>query len=309
MPVTETRWARRSSALAWKRSLIWRSSRSRPTNGASRPAPLSVPCRPDVDAERPPERHRLRLALQLVLARRGVRDGGLGRTPGGLADEDAAWLGGGLDARGGVDEVARDHALALGADRDRRLAGEHPGTRTELRRADLVAQRGNRRHEVEPDTYRALGVVLGRGRRPPDRHDRVADELLDRAAVELDQPPARVEVAREKLAHLLGVARLRERGEADQVGEEDGDEPAFGGRRLAAGVRGLSREFGAALAAEALPGLVRSPARGAGGGQRAAALGAELAPFAVRRSAARAGHPRERTAATGGRYVAHIVLR
>src|SRR3712207_8503353 len=40
---------------------------------------------------------------------------------------------------------------------------------------------------------------------------------LDGAAVELDQASARVEVARQQLPHGLGVARLGDRGEADQV--------------------------------------------------------------------------------------------
>ena len=43
MPVTETRCALRSSAQAWNRSFICRSSRSRPTNGASSPCDLSEP--------------------------------------------------------------------------------------------------------------------------------------------------------------------------------------------------------------------------------------------------------------------------
>ncbi len=47
IPVTETRKALRSSALAWKSSFNMRSSRSRPTNGASKPSALSAP--------RPPE--------------------------------------------------------------------------------------------------------------------------------------------------------------------------------------------------------------------------------------------------------------
>src|SRR2546430_10115160 len=54
--------------------------------------------------------------------------------------------------------------------------------------------------------HRPLGVVLGRYRSAPDRHDGVPDELLHRAAVALDQCPARVEVAGEKLADLLVVA-------------------------------------------------------------------------------------------------------
>ena len=47
MPVTDRRRALPSSAQAWKRSLIVRSSRSRPTNGASRPCDFSDPRRPD----------------------------------------------------------------------------------------------------------------------------------------------------------------------------------------------------------------------------------------------------------------------
>ena len=77
-----------------------------------------------------------------------------------------------------------------------------------------------------------LGVVLLRDRCAPHRHDGVADELLDRAAVALDHGARRVEVAREELAHVLGVPALRECGrEADEVGEEDGDEPALGSGR------------------------------------------------------------------------------
>ena len=37
--------------------------------------------------------------------------------------------------------------------------------------------------ELERRADRPLGVVLVRGRRAPDGHDRVADELLDGAAV------------------------------------------------------------------------------------------------------------------------------
>ena len=140
------------------------------------------------DAQRPPERRQPHLPLQLVAAGVLVGDRLLGRAAGRLADEDGARLGERLDARSRVDEVARDHALALGADRHRRLAGEHAGAGAQLRRADLVAERGDGRDEVERGADGALGVVLGRGRRAPDGHHRVADELLDRAAVELDQP-------------------------------------------------------------------------------------------------------------------------
>ena len=151
------------------------------------------------------------LALELERARVLVDDRLLGRAPRRLADEDRARLGDRLHARGGVDEVAGDHALALGAERDGGLAGQHACAGAQLLGAHLLAERRDGGDEVERGANGALGVVLGRRRRAPDRHHRVADELLDRAAVELDQPPARVEVAGEELAHLLGVAGLRER--------------------------------------------------------------------------------------------------
>ena len=97
----------------------------------------------------------------------------------------------------------------VGADRHRRLAGQHAGAGARSGDAELVAERGHGGDEVECGADGPLGVVLRRRRRAPDRHHRVADELLDGAAVALDQAPARVEVAREELADLLGVARRR----------------------------------------------------------------------------------------------------
>ena len=54
-----------------------------------------------------------------------------------------------------------------------------------------------------------------------DRHDRVADELLDRASVALDDRLHLVEVAAEERAQGLRVGRLAERGRADDVAEEN----------------------------------------------------------------------------------------
>ena len=77
--------------------------------------------------ERPVERDRLGLPLQLVLARRLVGDRRLGRPPRRLADEDRSRLGRRLDPRRRVDEVAGDHPLAVGPERHRRLAGQDAG--------------------------------------------------------------------------------------------------------------------------------------------------------------------------------------
>src|SRR5436190_10362709 len=81
------------------------------------------------DPESMEELDRLRLAFQEVCAGLGVRDRGLGRTLGRFADEHRAGLGDGLNPGSGVHEIARDHSLAFGAERDRRFAGEYAGSR------------------------------------------------------------------------------------------------------------------------------------------------------------------------------------
>ena len=86
--------------------------------------------------------------------------------------------------------------------------------------------------ELEGGPDGTLGVVLAGGRRAPDGHDRVADELLDRPAVAPDDLGREVEVAGQGLADLLAVALLGERREADEVGEQDRDEAALGDGRL-----------------------------------------------------------------------------
>ena len=107
------------------------------------------------------------------------------------------------------DEVARHHALSLGADRHRRLAGDDADTHRQLRRTDLAAERTDHLDELQPRAHRPFGVVLARYGCAPDSHHRVTDELLDGAAVAVDHPARGLEVAREELAYLLGVAVLR----------------------------------------------------------------------------------------------------
>src|SRR6185437_14331723 len=112
-------------------------------------------------------------------------------------------------------------------------------------------------------------------------------ELLDRAAVAGDQRPAGVEVAREQLAHVLGIARLRHGREAHEVGEEHRDEPALGERL---GRLWPRRRRGAALTAELGAGRVARAARRAHHRERSAALTAELASNLVLGSARMAAH-------------------
>ena len=72
---------------AWNRSLIWRNSRSRPTNGASSPSDFSAPPRARDDPQRSPQRRRPFLALQLERVPLLVDDRLLGRAARRLADE------------------------------------------------------------------------------------------------------------------------------------------------------------------------------------------------------------------------------
>ena len=150
---------------------------------------------PRDDPQRLPQ---LRLALlPLELERPGVLvdDRRLGRPARRLADQNTARLRSRLDPRSGVDDIARDHPLADRREVHRRLAGQHARSRPQAFRTHLLAEGRHGSDEIERRTDGALGIVFGRGRRPPHRHHRVPDELLDRAAVQLDQTSAGVEVA------------------------------------------------------------------------------------------------------------------
>ena len=149
-------------------------------------------------------------------------------------------------------------------------------------------------------TARSASSSFG-DRGAPHGHHRVADELLHRPAVALDQTAAGLEVAGEELADVLGVAGLGERGEADQVGKENRDESPLGGRPRVCGLgrgrrrshRGfLSCQRRAALRAERHRGVVRRTARSAGPTEFCAATAAETGGGRILSGAVRADHQR-----------------
>jgi hypothetical protein len=96
-----------------------------------------------------------------------------------------------------------------------------------------------------------LGVVLTRHGRTEDGHHGVADELLHRAAVTLELEAHLLVVAGEDRAHVLRVELLGLRREADQVGEQHGDDFALLPR-----ARWLDSDQRAARVAEARAGGV-----------------------------------------------------
>ena len=132
-----------------------------------------------------------------------------------------------LQARGGVDDVARGHALTrlrARVQRDERLAGGDPDPHLEL--ALLVGPVADGQRGADG----ALGVVLVRERSAEQGHDRVADELLHGAAEALELRAQPLVVRPEDRLHVLGVERLGARGEPDQVGKEDGHDLALAAR-------------------------------------------------------------------------------
>jgi hypothetical protein len=145
--------------------------------------------------------------------------------------------------------------------------------------------------ELQAGADGALGIVLAGDRSAPDGHDRVTDELLDGPAVAGHHLGGEIEIARERVAHVLHVAPLGEGGEADQIGEEDADEATFGdGGRGGVSWPSHPCQRGRALATEFRRGRVGRAAVRAASRKWRRALGTELALRLVLGSAVRADH-------------------
>ena len=224
----------------------------------------------------PEQAQRLRLALDRVLA--GVLEGDRrrGDLTRGLVDEQGARLRGCLGPGGDVDPVADHHALArIGQRGD--LAGCDAGPRAQLRRVEALAEGGHRVDQLDPGADRPLRIVPTGDRHPPDGHHRVADELVDRASIAVDDRPRLLEVAAQQVADVLGVAGLGEARVADQIDEQHRGDSQLGlrvGRRR-------HRERDPALVAELLAGLAGGAAAWAGERQPGAAGAAEAGVIPV----------------------------
>ena len=68
-----------------------------------------------------------------------------------------------------------------------------------------------------------------RDRRAEERHHAVAGELIDDALEAIDLAEGELEVLVEQVAVLLGIEALGDRGRADEVAEEHGDQLALAG--------------------------------------------------------------------------------
>ena len=117
-------------------------------------------------------------------------------------------------------EAMPSPASGLCVELNKGLAGRDPHAELETLLDREVADR-------ERCAHGPLGVVLVRDGRAEQRHHRVADELLDRAAVALELGSNARVVRPEDRLHVLRVHRLRLRREADEVAEEDRDDLAL----------------------------------------------------------------------------------
>ena len=223
------------------------------------------------DAEGPVGGHRGELALERLLPGRLEGDGALGGAAGGFADQDDTRRRDRLEARRGVDQVARDHGLAA-TERggvDRSFAGQDAGAERKRIISRLVTQVSNGVDEIERGADGPLRVILLGDRRPPDGHHRVPDELLDGPAIPFDDLARDVEVPVEELAHPFRVLAVAAGGEADQVREQDRDQASLGEGRLSGRAPALHRR--SVRCRDRTPRHSPGPPDG-----RRAALGAEL---------------------------------
>ena len=181
-----------------------------------------------------PHRDGIRLPFRFYHGRLAELDRVTRRPERRLVHEHTVDRSGALQSGGGVDDIARGHPLA-GA-RLRVEPYEYLARRNSDAELEVVLQRELPDRERGSDG--AFGVVLVRDRSTEQRHDRVADELLDRTAVALELGTQASVIRAEERLHVLRVHSLRARREADEVAEEDRDDLALSaghGERLRRG--------------------------------------------------------------------------
>jgi len=151
------------------------------------------------------------------------------KAKGVAAEHDVARTGGLLEARGDVHGVARgEGAAGRGRARDG-LAGVDPDAHREVEialPAQLTAQSRDLLAHLRGRSHRAQRVVLVRDRDAEDRHDGVADVVLDRPAVALDHDAHAPEPPLHRPAQRLGIHAFAQRRRPDDIGEHHRDDLA-----------------------------------------------------------------------------------
>ncbi len=225
-PMTDTSRARPSRLVAWNRSLSRRSSSSRPTNGASSVSARFRPPTLGDDPERPPGRDRAVLPLRICSPACSKTIALLGGALGRLADEDRARAAATDWSRLAV--LTRSPAtmpwfvapIVTAASPVRTPARAWmPGPRVWTASTSSRAARTAR----SASSSWAVGAPQTAITASPMNFSTVP-------AVAVDDVARQVEVAAQELAGVLRVASFGEGREADEVGEQDGDQATLGDR-------------------------------------------------------------------------------
>ena len=129
-----------------------------------------------------------------------------------------------LQPRSGIHDVTLDHRLAklgAGIDVDQNLARVDRDAQFQVFLLARPVAYGERRSDC------AFGIIFVRRRRAENGHDRVADELLDSAAVALEIAAQAVVIGPQDALDIFRIQLLGAGGEANQVGEDHADDFAL----------------------------------------------------------------------------------
>jgi hypothetical protein len=125
---------------------------------------------------------------------------------------------------------------------DQRFSRVDPDLDLEVEPLVLLVQLGESLESGKRSADSSFGIVFVKDRSPEDRHDRVADELLDRSAVPLEARPKMLVIQNQPGSHVLRIEGASRRGRADDIHEDDGDELSFLRRRSGGCKRGSTAE-------------------------------------------------------------------
>src|SRR6266566_1913171 len=149
------------------------------------------------------------------------------------ADASAEFLVYSLEAGGDVDTVA-NHGVAhplLGAevaDQHRVAVNADPDVqRLQFLLIPAIVQQVHAALDAQGGDTGVPGMVFEQDRRPREGHHAVADELVDRAGLLVDDPGDELEIGRNPQQKILGGKLFGKCRERLEVGEEDRQEPAM----------------------------------------------------------------------------------
>src|SRR5262249_43344071 len=143
---------------------------------------------------------------------------------GAVSEEDVPGLCRLLEPCSDIDGIAGREGLSSRAGADEDVPGVHADSQGELdavRAHQLVGVRGDRVTQIDGGAYCPQRVVFVELGQPEEPHDSVADELLGRTSVTLENLPREFEVPREDPVHRFRIEELPETGRLDYVCKDD----------------------------------------------------------------------------------------